>query len=213
MESTFRKNIPNDCCLIETFRFDPEVGHVHLNLHLNRMCDTARRFGFRFSRRKADEICDAIVSDKALRCRLTLGCDGEFNLITQPLEPAKSIWRIAFSDVKLSHDDLWLRHKTNQRKIYDDARANLPNGVDELLFFNQREELCEGTITNVFVQLANGTWVTPPISSGCLPGVLRQTLITSRFVTVKTVSQTEVSSARQIKIGNSLRGLLDVEWA
>ncbi len=134
MESTFRKNIPNDCCLIETFRFDPEVGHVHLNLHLNRMCDTARRFGFRFSRRKADEICDAIVSDKALRCRLTLGCDGEFNLVTQPLEPAKSIWRIAFSDVKLSHDDLWLRHKTNQRKIYDEARANLPNGVDELLF-------------------------------------------------------------------------------
>jgi len=32
-------------------------------------------------------------------------------------------------------------------------------------------------------------------------------------VTVRTVSQTEVSSARQIKIGNSLRGLLDVEWA
>jgi 4-amino-4-deoxychorismate lyase len=211
VESAFRENIPDDCRLIETFRFEPRVGNVHLELHLNRMCDTARKLGFPFNRAQAVNLCDTVASYEMLRCRLTLGRDGKFELSSQPIEPTKPRWRIAISDTLLSKGDPWLAHKTTQRKIYDDARARLPDGIDEFLFFNNRNELCEGTITNVFVALESGAWVTPPISSGCLPGILRQTLIKSGFVTVKAVSRQNLVSARQIKVGNSLRGLIDVE--
>lgn len=49
------------------------------------------------------------------------------------------------------------------------ARAS---GADEALFGNTRDELCEGTWSNVFLY-RDGTWLTPPLSSGCLPGVTR----------------------------------------
>jgi len=49
-------------------------------------------------------------------------------------------------------------------------------GGDEALFPNTRDDLCEGTGTNVFV-VVDGTLVTPPLSSGCLAGVTRELLL------------------------------------
>lgn len=49
-------------------------------------------------------------------------------------------------------------------------------GADEALFANSRDELCEGTWSNVFVRI-DGTWHTPPLSSGCLPGITRGVVI------------------------------------
>lgn len=53
------------------------------------------------------------------------------------------------------------------------ARAS---GADEVLFGNTRDELCEGAWANVFVCLS-GRIITPPLSSGCLPGVTRAAVI------------------------------------
>jgi branched-chain amino acid aminotransferase len=55
------------------------------------------------------------------------------------------------------------------------ARAH-QTGAHEAIFANTRDELCEGTGTNVFVG-SGGELVTPPLSSGCLPGVTRALLI------------------------------------
>lgn len=49
-------------------------------------------------------------------------------------------------------------------------------GAGEALFANLANNLCEGTATNVFVGL-HGRLVTPPLSSGCLPGVTRDLLL------------------------------------
>lgn len=45
-------------------------------------------------------------------------------------------------------------------------------GASEALMPNTRGELCEGTGSNVFV-VSGGRLLTPPLSSGCLPGVTR----------------------------------------
>lgn len=45
-------------------------------------------------------------------------------------------------------------------------------GASEALFANTRDQLCEGTGTNVFV-VVDGELLTPPLSSGCLAGVTR----------------------------------------
>jgi len=49
-------------------------------------------------------------------------------------------------------------------------------GADEALFGNTRDELCEGTWSNVFLY-RDGTWLTPPLTSGCLPGVTRAVVL------------------------------------
>ncbi|MFL6240782.1 MAG: aminotransferase class IV [Actinomycetes bacterium] len=55
------------------------------------------------------------------------------------------------------------------------ARAHKA-GANEAIFANNRGELCEGTGTNVFAGI-DGVLVTPPLTSGCLPGVTRALLI------------------------------------
>ena len=49
-------------------------------------------------------------------------------------------------------------------------------GAAEAIFANTRDEVCEGTGSNVFYEY-DGTLVTPPLSSGCLAGVTRELLI------------------------------------
>lgn len=49
-------------------------------------------------------------------------------------------------------------------------------GAGEALLANRRGELCEGTTCNVVVVL-DGVVCTPPLSSGCLPGVTRELLL------------------------------------
>ncbi len=51
------------------------------------------------------------------------------------------------------------------------ARAK-EQGAIEAIFANTRDELCEGTGTNI-VLVRDGRLVTPPLSSGCLAGVTR----------------------------------------
>ncbi|MEM5477455.1 aminotransferase class IV [Pacificibacter sp. AS14] len=46
----------------------------------------------------------------------------------------------------------------------------MPSGVEERIFLNERGEVCDGTITNIFVQKSN-LLLTPPRSSGLLPGI------------------------------------------
>ena len=49
-------------------------------------------------------------------------------------------------------------------------------GAGEALFANTRDELCEGTGTNIFI-VAGGRVQTPPLNSGCLAGVTRGLVI------------------------------------
>ena len=45
-------------------------------------------------------------------------------------------------------------------------------GADEALLSNTYGHLCEGTSTNIFIE-RQGEIVTPPLASGCLPGIIR----------------------------------------
>ncbi|MCT4556766.1 MAG: aminotransferase class IV family protein [Pelagimonas sp.] len=213
MESPLRPDLSADpdFRLIETFGFYPGQGLPRLDLHLRRMDRSARALGVPFDRHGAKAMLQEIDGPTAMRCRFTVDALGQTELTTAPLPPAKP-WRVAIADQRLNSADPWLAHKTTRREIYDTARANLPDGVDELIFLNERDEVCEGTITNIFVWTFAGPRVTPPLSCGLLPGVLRESLLNKGQYREATLTLKDLRRARSICMGNSLRGLMSCEY-
>jgi len=209
VESTLCQPVPDGTQLIETFRFEPGAGFVRLTLHLARMAASAKALGFPFNPGDVNRLLDDIGGGCALRCRLTLSSDGSPALTTAPMPAAKSgPWALGIAKARLNAGDPWLGHKSTNRALYDACRANMPAGVDELLFLNQRGEVCEGTITNVFVTLQTGETVTPPTSSGLLAGVYRQHALARGDVGERIVTLADLHDAQGIYLVNSLRGRL-----
>ncbi|WP_296643323.1 aminotransferase class IV [Roseinatronobacter sp.] len=139
--------------------------------------------------------------DHPARLRLTLNAAGVIRQEHHPIPPAIDTWRVGLSDLRLASDDPWLRLKSSQRATYDAARAALPAGLDELILCNERNEVCDGTITTVFFDRGSGMR-TPPLSSGLLPGVLRALLDCPEEVLLAH----DLPHVR-LWLGNALRGL------
>ncbi|APG47719.1 aminotransferase class IV family protein [Phaeobacter porticola] len=212
MESPVRPRdaIQNDPAfrLIETLGWHPGQGFRHLSQHLARMARSAAAFDLAFDAEEAARILAEVTGTAPLRCRLTLGVDGQLALVKALLGPSPSQWRMGIAKTQLDAGDIWLQHKTTRRALYDAARANLPEGVDELLFLNEHGAICEGTITNIFVTRADGQVVTPRLSCGLLPGILRQGMLENGHCKEAVLRLEDLMEAKAIHMGNSLRGLI-----
>jgi 4-amino-4-deoxychorismate lyase len=141
------------------------------------------------------------------RLRLTLGAAGYAVWEVHPLPAAKGEWRLGMASGRVDSGDPWLAVKSTRRGVYDAARAALPEGLDEVLFLNERGEVCEGTITNVFFDRGAGMR-TPPLRCGLLPGVLR-----AELGCPEEVLRGEDLPDVRLWVGNALRGLIPAVWA
>lgn len=152
----------------------------------------------------------------AMRTRLALQRNGEATAVAQPYEPlpAGKVWRLRLARTRLDSSDMLLRHKTSRRQVYTHARAEyLITQADEVLLANERGELCEGTITNLFADFGNGVLATPRLDCGLLPGVLRGELLDEGRAAEAIYSYDDLKSAKAIFVGNSLRGLIPAQLA
>jgi para-aminobenzoate synthetase/4-amino-4-deoxychorismate lyase len=73
------------------------------------------------------------------------------------------------------------------------------------VFCNERGELCEGGRSNIFVE-RDGVLLTPPLSCGLLPGVLRAELIAQGRAREAVLRPGDLKG--EVWFGNSLRGLI-----
>jgi branched-subunit amino acid aminotransferase/4-amino-4-deoxychorismate lyase len=94
---------------------------------------------------------------------------------------------------------------------YERAREQ---GLDEAMLLNERGEVCECTSANLFVAEGGRVW-TPPLSSGCLPGVTRALLldeirVEDIAVGEKTLLPADLEAADEVFITSTTRGLLPV---
>lgn len=206
MESALRGRVPDGTRLIETFGWTPQVGYRRLDAHLDRMASSARQLGFDFDAAAA-RACLKAEGDVPLRCRLTLGANG-FACTSAHLAPNPEKWMVAISEKKLSSHDLWLGHKTTQRALYDQVRSDLPRGIDEVIFANENNFLCEGTITNIFVTTGSGDCLTPALRHGLLPGILRAEMLSNGQTKEADLTLDDLRNAKTIHLGNALRGLI-----
>ena len=184
--------------LIETLLWDG-TAYPRLALHLARLAQSATTFEFACDPQAVTALLPR--PEGPARVRLTLDASGA-QVTLAPLPPTAPLWHLALAPECLSSADPFLRHKTTHRQLYDRARAQLPPGIDEMIFANERGELCEGTITNIFFDRGQGLR-TPPLTSGLLPGVLRCELACPE----EPLLLADLPQVR-LWVGNALRGLI-----
>ena len=87
-------------------------------------------------------------------------------------------------------------------------------GFDEVILLNEREQVAECTSANIFIATGNRVW-TPPLSSGCLPGITRELLLGEIHVPgfevrEKDLTIAELEEADEVFITSTTRDLLPV---
>lgn len=207
MESALHEIAPAGLKVIETFRCDPETGFVRFAAHLDRAEATCARLDIPFDRMNILTALNDIPTDTDARVRMTIDQSGQVSATHAPISTNKEIWHVDLSPTKLDPRDPWLSVKTTQRSLYDAARAELAQGTDELIFENTDGFICEGTITNIFVE-DGAHLLTPSLECGLLPGILRAELIASGRASEASLTISDLKSASAFYLGNSLRGLI-----
>jgi Branched-chain amino acid aminotransferase/4-amino-4-deoxychorismate lyase len=197
--------VPADLKLIETFGWHPGEGIRRRARHIARLARGAAQLGYPLDKTALTAALAALSGASPLRVRLTLDAKGAIEITSAPLTPTTA-WRVHISNVTLDSQDPILRLKTTARAPYDAARAALPDGIDEAILLNERGEICEGTITNLFLK-RGGIYLTPPLACGLLPGILREELLETGAAREALLRPEDLAQG-EIFMGNSLRGLI-----
>jgi branched-chain amino acid aminotransferase len=87
-------------------------------------------------------------------------------------------------------------------------------GFDEVILLNERGEVAECTSANIFIAQGNDV-STPPLNSGCLPGITREiligeTLVPGIRVRERSLAPCDLEQAEEVFITSTTRNLLPV---
>jgi len=221
LKARFFFQAPGYFSLLETFWWEQSHPNPLLPLHYRRLLSSARYFRFQipdvlknFSRWKrflAAELSSAEC--RLLRVRVCCRPEGTLGVQKEPLlelgwpPPIRIGLKRRATPVNLYHF-----HKTTLRQEYDTERRRAEElGLTEIAFFNEKGELLEGAISNIFLE-QQGRLYTPPLRLGILPGVLREHLLRTKKAQEKRLTLENLQRGT-LYIGNSLRGLAEVkEW-
>ncbi len=175
------------------------------------------------------EICEMVLRENELlegmaRLRLTLHAGP--GSATQPFSPERNHLLVSASrmhpitgDARVSTTAAARNHLSafsgvkcisyaDSIIVYNQAKKA---GYDEVLMPNTAGELCEGATSNVFI-IRDGVLITPPLSSGCLPGVTRAILIElceelSIPLQVESFPYSELETVTEAFLTSSLRNV------
>jgi para-aminobenzoate synthetase / 4-amino-4-deoxychorismate lyase len=199
--------------LLETLRLDPDEGLVNLDAHLARLASSAEYFGIPFDleaaekelRGACDDAYDGVLARAIRRVRILLSTDGrlEVGLSAVPHADPGPV-RLALAGEAVDSADVRLFHKVSDRRLYESLRS-ARRDADDVVMFNERGEVTEVTTANIAV-MSKGTWTTPPLGCGLLPGVERARLLEAGVLREAVVSIDELYAADALAVLNSLRG-------
>lgn len=193
--------------LLETMRLDNGAYPLR-HSHLARMADSAQHFGFDHHPKDIDAALTTLAKQNAtgiFRVRLLSSRLGKVQTEIYPLEPNPEKITFQLAHAPINENDLFLRHKTTNRKIYDPFAP--PPGVFDTLLYNSRGEITEFTRGNVVVEI-DGRRLTPHINCGLLPGTLRAEMIARGQISEAVLSRDDLNRATRIWFINGLRRMI-----
>ncbi len=163
--------------LLETMAFDPIEGIRLLELHLARIKASADALGFAFDRHGLRNELQAATFRLRERSRVRLMVSRGGAVAIEVRDHRG--WPGAIVPVKIvprhaPAGDLRLLHKTTDRSLYRDALRR--GGTYEVGLIDAQGYVTEGCFSSIFVERGEKL-LTPPLSRGIVPGILRQSLI------------------------------------
>jgi para-aminobenzoate synthetase/4-amino-4-deoxychorismate lyase len=188
-------------------------GYRRMDLHLARLARSAAALAFPLDQRRA---LDCLASHEQRlwpriqhKVRLELDHRGELRCASEPLPSSTPNARltITLSAVRTDSANPLLAHKTTHRVLYDKEyrRAQL-NGHADVIFLNERDEVTEGAISNLFARYG-ARLVTPPVRCGLLPGIAREEALAERpDVSEAVLTVDDLAQADALFICNAVRG-------
>ncbi|KAF9322500.1 hypothetical protein BGZ91_004270 [Linnemannia elongata] len=232
--------------LLETILYDPKEGVFLLDYHCDRMIASAKELAVFFSNNQEAFLQDLIptrseISNKLdvairnagkntrQRLRVLLDFDGAITIQSSHLPSETKSFQdssiLVVLDKQATHsDNMFLKHKTTEREVYNEARTRLglgpvgaPMGDNvpfDVIMYNEEGEVMEATIANVAIEVENPEtgaleWITPPLSSGLLNGTMRRKLLETGELKERVITVSELKKAaaegRRIKCFNSVR--------
>lgn len=214
LKARFLTDLEPGFSLFETLYATREAGIRHLERHLARLGLSANCLGFRLGfadlRQALAALVATLVAGIPYRLKLILHKNGSYDLDTARLEelPPGPLGLLV-APAPFDAADPLLAHKTTRRAAYDRAIAEAVRlGAFDTLFYNQTGLVTEGGRSNIFLKL-DGAWVTPPLSAGVLPGVMRGVLLDDPAWAAREapVTLADLDRAEAIRVCNALRGV------
>ena len=77
-------------------------------------------------------------------------------------------------------------------------------GFDEVIVINEYNKISEAAVSNLLLKI-NGQWVTPPLTDGALPGVVRALVLENCDVSVRSIDISEMQEIESAFLIGSLR--------
>jgi para-aminobenzoate synthetase / 4-amino-4-deoxychorismate lyase len=219
IKAAFLSKLPSEIGLFETILVHQGKAQ-NLQLHLDRLSDSALALGIPHSmadiNRVIESACENLSNDTDYRLRLDLDRMGNPSHQISPISPlpksVKIFWASDIlpnaSNATLHSGNILLRHKVSSRDIYDQA-WKLAEGLGgfDALFVNEQGFVTEGGRTSIFIR-SDDKWLTPPVSAGLLPGVMRSIILNDPKWNAHEANLTidDVRNAKEIMLSNALRG-------
>lgn len=221
-KAAFVMRLPSSVGLIETMRC--EHGQItFLARHLDRMQHSAQALRIAFDRTAIEQEVASLLQDMQQSVlngpslvRLELSPDGALQIRHQRIDPITGAQKIFWAKDLIGEQacimkstNVLLAHKVSSRALYDAAwqRAAAKGGFDAL-FTNERGEVTEGGRSNLFA-LLDGTWITPALHCGVLPGVMRASLLSDWAAKQSVLYPEDLRRAQRIVVVSALRGIIE----
>jgi len=197
VKSRFLQSKPVEFELFESMLV--EDGKIFLiEKHVERLRNSAAFFGFNFNEEALLASLPHIPVQKA-KLKLTLRKDGQFTAHVSPVSDQSKPMLVRLATAPINSSDRFLFHKTTNRDF-----------SENIIFYNERNEVTESGIANVVVQL-NDELFTPPVNCGLLGGTFRQQLLEEGSIKERVITVEELKKAKEIYLINSVRKWMRAE--
>lgn len=201
--------------LFETLLWTKDEGYFLLDKHLARLKDSAEYFDFEFSQEKILSYLESISKNlfaedggkENARVKIILDKNGNFTSEVKDFDLKETVFKVCLATEPVDSNNAFLFHKTTYRKVYEKL---MQNGFDDVVLFNEKNELTEFTIGNLVVE-QNGEFFTPPIACGLLAGTFRQHLLETKKIKEKIIHKHELFGFSKIYLINSIRKWVEAE--
>ena len=125
-------------------------------------------------------------------------------------EDYKNGFRLKFSEVLRNPTSMltYIKSINYLENLIEYEKAQ-NKGYNEAIFLNIEGNVAEGCTTNIFL-VKNNKLITPKVSSGILPGVVRQWVIDNYSCEEKYITKDELLHADEVFLTNSVVGIIKV---